>query len=245
MQKVSCVVTTAALSAGVDFPASQVIFAALTMGIKWLTVADFEQMSGRAGRLKKHDLGRVYLLVTPGKNYVAAGSDTEDRVAARLLGGRIEPLSLTPEEPAHFTEILATISMYTPLGNDEEGMPLENLTQYHEFLFNGNFDLKSAILFLQEGDFCRKVHNNRHIRVTQFGRAAAESFLRVDKATEIRALLMQKVTETQPAPDMIDIARKFHPFNNVYVTNRILSELSAKNEGRATSNYLFSSPCVS
>jgi len=40
------VVTTAALAAGVDFPASQVIFESLAMGIEWLTVREFQQMLG-------------------------------------------------------------------------------------------------------------------------------------------------------------------------------------------------------
>ena len=40
------VVTTAALGAGVDFPASQVIFDALAMGRDWLSVQEFNQMAG-------------------------------------------------------------------------------------------------------------------------------------------------------------------------------------------------------
>ncbi|MDY6778954.1 MAG: helicase-related protein, partial [Halobacteria archaeon] len=38
---VAAVVTTAALGAGVDFPASQVVFERLAMGIEWLTVQEF------------------------------------------------------------------------------------------------------------------------------------------------------------------------------------------------------------
>ncbi|MEF8901756.1 MAG: DEAD/DEAH box helicase, partial [Halovenus sp.] len=49
-QELAAVVTTAALAAGVDFPASQVIFDSLAMGIEWLTVQEFSQMLGRAGR---------------------------------------------------------------------------------------------------------------------------------------------------------------------------------------------------
>ncbi|MDY7081502.1 MAG: helicase-related protein, partial [Halobacteria archaeon] len=47
---IAAVVTTAALGAGVDFPASQVIFERMAMGIEWLSVQEFEQMLGRAGR---------------------------------------------------------------------------------------------------------------------------------------------------------------------------------------------------
>ena len=48
--KLMAVVTTAALGAGVDFPASQVIFDALAMGRDWLSVQEFNQMGGRAGQ---------------------------------------------------------------------------------------------------------------------------------------------------------------------------------------------------
>ena len=64
--KLMAVVTTAALGAGVDFPASQVIFDALAMGRDWLTVQEFNQMGGRAGRPDFHDLGRVVILAEPG-----------------------------------------------------------------------------------------------------------------------------------------------------------------------------------
>jgi len=42
------VVTTAALAAGVDFPASPGDLRALTMGREWLSVSEFQQMQGRA-----------------------------------------------------------------------------------------------------------------------------------------------------------------------------------------------------
>ncbi|RPI35673.1 MAG: DEAD/DEAH box helicase, partial [Methanoregulaceae archaeon] len=67
--KLMAVVTTAALGAGVDFPASQVIFDALAMGREWLSVQEFNQMGGRAGRPDFHDLGRVVILAEPGGSY--------------------------------------------------------------------------------------------------------------------------------------------------------------------------------
>jgi helicase len=62
-QKYACIVTTAALGAGVDLPASQVIFETLAMGADWISNAEFEQMLGRAGRLGKHDHGKVYMVL--------------------------------------------------------------------------------------------------------------------------------------------------------------------------------------
>jgi archaea-specific helicase len=91
--KLMAVVTTAALGAGVDFPASQVIFDALAMGRDWLSVQEFNQMAGRAGRPDYHDLGRVVILAEPGGSYSRENPFTEEEVAIRLLKGEMEEVS--------------------------------------------------------------------------------------------------------------------------------------------------------
>lgn len=92
--EIAAVVTTAALAAGVDFPASQVIFDALAMGISWLKVQEFSQMMGRAGRPDFHDLGKVVILAEPGGVYSReSGGGTEEEVAIRLLKGEMEEVS--------------------------------------------------------------------------------------------------------------------------------------------------------
>ena len=91
--KLMAVVTTAALGAGVDFPASQVIFDALAMGRDWLTVQEFNQMAGRAGRPDFHDLGRVVILAEPGGSYSRESPFTEEQVAIRLLKGEMEEVA--------------------------------------------------------------------------------------------------------------------------------------------------------
>jgi len=92
--EIAAVVTTAALAAGVDFPASQVIFDALAMGISWLKVQEFSQMMGRAGRPDFHDLGKVVILAEPGGVYSReSGGGTEEEVAMRLLKGEMEEVS--------------------------------------------------------------------------------------------------------------------------------------------------------
>jgi helicase len=91
--RLACVVTTAALAAGVDFPASQVIFDALAMGINWLTVQEFHQMMGRAGRPDFHDTGRVVLLAEPGASYSRDTKLTEEEVALSLLKGEMEEVA--------------------------------------------------------------------------------------------------------------------------------------------------------
>ncbi|HUW86474.1 MAG TPA: DEAD/DEAH box helicase, partial [Methanoregula sp.] len=91
--KLMAVVTTAALGAGVDFPASQVIFDSLAMGRDWLSVQEFNQMAGRAGRPDFHDLGRVVLLAEPGGTYSRENPFTEEEVAIRLLKGEMEEVA--------------------------------------------------------------------------------------------------------------------------------------------------------
>ena len=110
-QDLAAVVTTAALAAGVDFPASQVIFDSLAMGIEWLTVQEFEQMLGRAGRPDYHDEGTVYMLVEPDGVYHNSMEMTEDEVAFKLLKGEMEPVITRYDESAAVEETLANVTV--------------------------------------------------------------------------------------------------------------------------------------
>jgi len=110
-QELAAVVTTAALAAGVDFPASQVIFDSLAMGIEWLTVQEFSQMLGRAGRPDYHDKGTVYMLVEPDCSYHNSMEMTEDEVAFKLLKGEMEPVITRYDEGAAVEETLANVTV--------------------------------------------------------------------------------------------------------------------------------------
>jgi helicase len=110
-QDLAAVVTTAALAAGVDFPASQVVFDSLAMGIEWLSIQEFEQMAGRAGRPDYHDQGTVYLLVEPDGSYHYGQDRTEDEVAFTLLEGEPEPVVMTDDEEAAIEETLANVTV--------------------------------------------------------------------------------------------------------------------------------------
>jgi helicase len=101
------VVTTAALAAGVDFPASQVIFESLAMGIEWLTVREFQQMLGRAGRPDYHDLGKVVLLADPESRF--GKGDSEDEVAFRLLHGELSHFGVDYGDEELLEETLSNI----------------------------------------------------------------------------------------------------------------------------------------
>jgi helicase len=110
-QELSAVVTTAALAAGVDFPASQVIFDSLAMGIEWLSVQEFHQMLGRAGRPDYHDRGVVYVLIEPDGSYHASMEGSEDETAFRLLKGEMEPVAMRYDETSAVEEVLANVTV--------------------------------------------------------------------------------------------------------------------------------------
>jgi helicase len=81
------------------------------MGIEWLTVQDFSQMLGRAGRPDYHDKGTVYLLVEPDCSYHNSMEMTEDEVAFKLLKGEMEPVITTYDESAAVEETLANVTV--------------------------------------------------------------------------------------------------------------------------------------
>jgi helicase len=63
------------------------------MGISWLSVQEFNQMAGRAGRPDFHDLGKVVILAEPGATYARSSSQAEEEVAMRLLKGEMEEVA--------------------------------------------------------------------------------------------------------------------------------------------------------
>ncbi|HEY0088597.1 MAG TPA: DEAD/DEAH box helicase, partial [Candidatus Lokiarchaeia archaeon] len=177
-QKIAGVVATAALAAGVDLPARQVIFESLAMGRNWLTVAEFEQMLGRAGRLKKHELGFVYILVEPGKIYTPKMKETEENIAIKLLNGKIKDFELEPDDDKSITEVLAFISTFT------EGVKKEEIYKYFDLLINQNYDIDKLLKKLNESNFL-KVSENIVYKSTKLGRAISKSFLTINESLEI------------------------------------------------------------
>ncbi len=231
-QKIAGVVATAALAAGVDLPASQVIFESLAMGINWLTVAEFEQMLGRAGRLKKHDLGYAYLLVEPGKIYSPKMKETEEDIAIKLLKGKIKDFELPPNEEKSLTELLAYISMFP------EGVKKESIFEFHEFLINNNYDVDASLRRLNELKLI-SIKENLFIKDTRLGRAIAKSFLTVNQCLEIVESLKSRDKKA------IEIALDIKPIKNVYLSKAIVADLAKNVNMRYFSNNLFSGSVLS
>ncbi|MHA1368570.1 MAG: DEAD/DEAH box helicase [Promethearchaeota archaeon] len=218
-QKIAAVVTTAALGAGVDLPASQVIFHSLAMGINWLTVAEFKQMTGRAGRYQKHDLGKVYLLFEPGKSYHAGQGLEEDKVAIKLLTGKMEPTEPPYDLEKIAGEILAFISM-------QKRTNLHEIKKYHGMLIIQAPSIIKTINYLHKYKLISVKDGGANITIKSTGKAISESFLDIEEGI----LLKQKLASKQGSP--LDLATSLKPLKNVYVTKSIVSELMRYKSGR-------------
>ena len=231
-QKITGVVATAALAAGVDLPARQVIFESLAMGINWLSVAEFEQMLGRAGRLGKHEKGLAYILVEPGKVYSPKMKITEENIAIKLLNGKIKDYELIPDKDKSQTEILAFISMFN------QWIGKEFIFEFYNHLINDHFDLEEVLKKLISFNLIR-IKENLTIKATRLGRAIANSFLSVDESFEI----IKKMQNKLESP--IDIALNLEFLRNVYLSKNLVADLSKNVNMKYFSNNLFSASVLS
>ncbi|MCK5302083.1 MAG: DEAD/DEAH box helicase [Candidatus Thorarchaeota archaeon] len=209
-QRYACVVTTAALGAGVDLPASQVIFESLAMGAEWLTTAAFEQMLGRAGRLGKHDRGKVYILVEPERKYHGGQSKTEDEIASELLAGVIEDVEPFADTEACAEQILATICS-TGL------VELKAVARAYNKMLSRSIPPSDALKHLVRKHMIRVREGGAH--PTALGRATSVSFLTPTSGFEVQ----KQVTSM----DVLDIAILLDPFENVYLSPKLQSEVNS------------------
>jgi len=181
--KIHTVVTTAALAAGVDFPASQVVFESLAMGIEWLNVHEFNQMLGRAGRPGYHDKGLVYILAEPGRRFSSGRSESEDEMALALLNGQMEDVAPEFSEAQQQEEVLA---------NAVAARSREELERLHA-LTVGLDDLNSSLASLEKAKLVKG------IIPTRLGEAAAAHFLAPEQVDSIVKLLGKGKTPLEVA----------------------------------------------
>ena len=207
-QQMSTVVTTAALAAGVDFPASQVIFETLTMGNKWLTPNEFSQMLGRAGRPSYHDVGKVYLIPEIGLKY---DDVTEDMRAVELLESDVEPINVHYTEDAVVEQVLSDLCAGTANNINE----LKNAYANEDI----PMDINMACNLILDYGFA--VERKGKISPTHYGRAVAMSFLNYEDANHIKTGIISK-KPLQP----LDIAADLKPFENAYLSTRISQKLA-------------------
>lgn len=197
------VVTTAALAAGVDFPASQVIFESLAMGIEWLTVREFQQMLGRAGRPDYHDLGIVVLLADPEKRF--GKGNTEDEIAFGLLRGTLEHFGVDYGDDELLEETLSNIIV---------ARTLDEIKMLNDLLL-GEGDTAHLLGKLREYGFIEKT--NAGFSPTALGRIVASHFLSVEQTFLIKSEVLE-------GHDPLDIVTELGTLESVFF--RYASQLS-------------------
>ena len=193
--EIKVVVTTAALAAGVDFPASQVIFESLAMGKDWLSVGEFQQMQGRAGRPDYHDAGQVVVLADPESSFEGEG---EEEVAFRLLGGSAEHVNVEYDDDAQAEECLANAAA----APDDQALDRINGLALGISCSTPSLINRCAASGLLERQ------GGRHV-LTPFGRAVVAHFLSIGDAFLIRDRLRKKVPP-------LDIVVELEAFDAVY-----------------------------
>lgn len=197
--KIDAVVTTAALAAGVDFPASAVIFETLSMGIEPLKIFEFQQMIGRAGRPSFHDKGKAYLLIDPQEKY---GDVSEEDHCFYLLENKSEKVDIQYDNDSCLERTLSINSTFNNLSMGE-------LKKYFEMGFAPNFDNEFVNTMKKEGliEF-----RDGKINITKFGRIVSSNFLKIEHALFIKNFKGEDVRQV-----LFDTL----PFPNTYLTSKL------------------------
>ena len=192
--RLNTVVTTAALAAGVDFPASQVIFESLAMGIEWLNVHEFNQMLGRAGRPGYHDKGFVYILAEPGRKFSSSRCESEDEMALHLLNGEMEDVAPEFGEAQQMEEVLA---------NAVAARNRQDLEMLHKLTL-GLDDLDTSLKALAKAGLVKGTEP------TRLGSVAASHFLSPE---EIKTI----VEQLQKGKPTLEVAVTLESFEDLYL----------------------------
>ncbi|MDR2967575.1 MAG: DUF5814 domain-containing protein [Methanobacteriaceae archaeon] len=182
--KISAVVTTSALAAGVDFPASSVIFETLLMGNKWISSNEFSQMIGRAGRPSYHDRGVIYLLPEISNKF---DGESEESVAISLLESDVENVELDYKEEDVLEQILADICSAS----------LKKISEVNDFYKNIPIPMdtdkaidelydKGLITIFNKEKGKSKSKLDESVKATKYGKAVAMSFLNVEDGEFIK-----------------------------------------------------------
>lgn len=166
------VVTTAALAAGVDFPASQVIFEGLAMGVEWLGQSEFLQMQGRAGRPDYHDRGVVVVMAEPDKSF--GKGEGEDKVAFRLLRGIVAPIDVESFEDAVLEQVAVCAAVWDDL----------NVIRRVESSRLGGGDADYLIGRLRDMGYVKL--SGKKVRLTSLGRIMVKHFLNPEQVDVIK-----------------------------------------------------------
>jgi len=218
---IDAVTTTAALGAGADFPVSQVIFEKPAMGARWITNAEYHQMSGRAGRFGMHDRGKSILISTPGERIYSSQIKTEEQISFDLLTGNIEPIDGAVDLETEADQLLAFVSSKNPVSFNQ-------IEQYYDLLFYNSGKLNSIISSLIKKGLI--IFDSEKWFITPLGRSITSSFLNPTFGYQI-ALKTKNF-------DVKDIACEISSINSVHISRSIHSRLEQSMKTHLSTRFL-------
>lgn len=217
-QKISTVVTTSALASGVDFPASQVIFDSIHMGMEYLTNNEFHQMLGRAGRPSYHDTGRAYIIVVS-KDNDDSSDENEYDTALNLLKCNVNAINVLYDEMDVYESVLSDICVM-------DNVDMKSLRIFYENLWIPiTFDEAIQLLIDEKMIYYDKPTSTYH--PSEYGKAVSKSFINIKEARIIKNNIYNDLTDT---------ILKINLIRNVYLSNGVINRLSSTMNIKTGSN---------
>ncbi len=224
---ISTVATTIALGVGVDFPASLVVFENLAMGISWLTVTEFHQILGRAGRLGYHDKGKVYLLIEPGRKIFAGQDATEEQIAFDLLTKPIEDVNPELDTLQEEEEVLATVVSHKIFNISRDKKVFANFIGKSTPISDVMRVLKKMKMIDVE---------NKNIYATNLGKAVSQSFLAPSYALRLVQEIKRQIRIGYSDDFALTLAVRIQTFRSAHLSSKIQGEIERVLKTRISTN---------
>ncbi len=181
------------------------------MGNRWLSVAEFHQMLGRAGRPGYHDRGRVVLLAELGRKLLSS-RESEDEVAITLLSGSVESVEVPATEEELLAQVLANLCTFS----GEEARRASEAMLCYSGEFERRLEKLEALGLVRGG------------KPTKLGRIAAEHFLLPEEA--------KTLAEGASSPPLELLARVL-PFTSAYAAPSLKARLEESYHTRVSARY--------
>jgi helicase len=226
--KLDAVVATYALGAGVDFPASTVIFESVLMGIDVLSANTYNQMAGRAGRLGKHKRGRAIFVSLPTPP-TARIAKSEFEIAVALSAAALEEIIPDYSEDDSEEQVLATVCF---LGKTS----IKQVKEIYDLQIGNTSDFETVLDQLNKFGLIEIDKTKEVLYPTKLGKAAAVSFLKPSEVNRIVKLLERQI------PPRYIVARML-PFENVFHSKKLQAWLERTFRSHI-SNRFFNGPIL-
>ena len=223
-RKIKIICATPTLAAGVNLPARRVVLSSyfrydMQYGeMRPISVLDYKQMCGRAGRPQYDDKGETIL--------IADDESQQAQLFANYIDGTVEDIEsdlLAEKEIAGkkhlmhlYTHVLATISS-SPFGiSKPDLLKLFNNTLYT--LHNGNDDLElkveDSLEFLEDENFIEK--RNNKFRSTRFGKQTSLLYIHPLTARDFRDAIKSSQKDTNYTMGILQVIVSSPDFGRLF-----------------------------